>query len=64
MGPLSQTPKGIQKKDPLEPYGELYKDYMGDNHGSIWGIYFFRSSQGSGFGPNCIPYSYMNPLGY
>ena len=32
---ISQTPKGISKLDPLEPYGKLYKDYIG----VIMGLY-------------------------
>ena len=31
----TQTPKRIQKLDPLEPYGKFYKDYIG----VIMGLY-------------------------
>ena len=43
----TQTPKGIQKLDPLEPYGTLYKDcvrvimglYRGSNFSILPGVW-------------------------
>ena len=40
----TQTPKRIQKLDPLEPWGKFYKEYIG----VIWGIYFLDPPRGLG----------------
>ena len=42
----TQTPRGIQKLDPLEPYGISYKEYIGVIMGLYRGSNF---SQGSGY---------------